>query len=125
MIRDGDPRMRRTDGGMRHSETEPARDVPSTQHALNRQRLTETGGTPWQQTRDACNRAADLLRFAQLQRADGYVRLMLRLDGAKQCDGAAVGPQSEVERRPGELQRRLQHAKSAHPGDKINSSFVE
>ena len=120
MIRDGYPRMRCTDGRMRHAETEPARDVPSMQHALDCQRLTETCGTPWQQTRDARYRAADLLRFAQRQRAHGCVRLMLHLD-TKQRDSASVGPQSEVERRPGELQRRFQHAKSAHLGDKTNS----
>ena len=125
MIRDGYPRMRGTDGRMRHSETKPARDVPSTQHALDRQRLAETGGTPWQQTRDARHRAADLLRLAQCQRAYRCVWLILHLDGAKQRDSASVGPQSEVERRPGELQRRFQHAKSAHLGDKINSSLIE
>ena len=122
MICDRYPRVRGTDGRMRHAETQLTRDVPSTQHALHRQRLAQTGGTPWQQTRDARHRAADLLRLAQCQRAYRCVWLILHLDGAKQRDSSPGRPQPEIERRPGELQRRFQHAKRAHPY-KINSTF--
>src|SRR5687767_10699230 len=99
---------------MGDSESEPARNVPSTQHALDRQRLTETRRTPWQQTRDACNRTADTLRLAQLRRAHRSVGLLRPLDGAKQPASASAWPQSKVERRATEFERRFQHANGAH-----------